>query len=40
MVFIGGAVLASIMADKDHMWLSKQEWQESGPSAMTKFGPR
>lgn len=40
MVFIGGAVLASIMADKDHMWLSKQEWEESGPAAMTKFGPR
>ena len=40
MVFIGGAVLASIMADKDHMWLSKQEWQENGPSSMVKFGPR
>ncbi|CCC69345.1 hypothetical protein NCAS_0C03550 [Naumovozyma castellii] len=40
MVFIGGAVLASIMADKDHMWLSKQEWQESGAASMVKFGPR
>lgn len=40
MVFIGGAVLESIMADKDHMWLSKQEWQEAGPAAMSKFGPR
>lgn len=40
MVFIGGAVLANIMADKDHMWLSKREWQESGPAAMAKFGPR
>lgn len=40
MVFIGGAVLANIMADKDHMWLTKQEWQEMGPAAMSKFGPR
>ncbi|KAL3233017.1 Actin-related protein 2 [Nakaseomyces bracarensis] len=40
MVFIGGAVLASIMADKDHMWLTKQEWRESGAAAMSKFGPR
>ncbi|GCE97203.1 actin- protein [Zygosaccharomyces mellis] len=40
MVFIGGAVLASIMADKDHMWLTKEEWHESGPAAMAKFGPR
>lgn len=40
MVFIGGAVLANIMADKDHMWLSKQEWQENGAAAMAKFGPR
>lgn len=40
MVFIGGAVLASIMADKDHMWLTKHEWQESGPASLSKFGPR
>lgn len=40
MVFIGGAVLASIMADKDHMWLTKQEWEELGPASMSKFGPR
>ena len=40
MVFIGSAVLASIMADKGHIWLSKQEWQEAGPAAMSKFGPR
>lgn len=40
MVFIGGAVLANIMADKDHMWLTKQEWQEMGPASMSKFGPR
>ncbi|AGO12783.1 AaceriADR316Wp [[Ashbya] aceris (nom. inval.)] len=40
MVFTGGAVLASIMADKEHMWLTKQEWEESGPASMSKFGPR
>mgnify|MGYP002477092681 FL=1 len=40
MVFIGGAVLANIMADKDHMWLSKQEWEEGGAQSLVKFGPR
>lgn len=40
MVFIGGAVLANIMADKDHMWISKQEWEESGAQALAKLGPR
>ncbi|XBW34542.1 hypothetical protein QEN19_000100 [Hanseniaspora menglaensis] len=40
MVFIGGAVLANIMADKDHMWLTKQEWLEGGSQSLLKFGPR
>ena len=40
MVFIGGAVLANIMADKDHMWISRQEWEEQGPRALEKLGPR
>nr|WNV54349.1 hypothetical protein [Candida metapsilosis] len=40
MVFIGGAVLANIMADKDHMWISKQEWEEQGPRVLQKLGPR
>lgn len=40
MVFIGGAVLANIMADKDHMWISKQEWEEQGPRILQKLGPR
>ncbi|KAF8004803.1 hypothetical protein HF325_000260 [Metschnikowia pulcherrima] len=40
MVFIGGAVLANIMANKDHMWISKQEWEEQGPRVLEKLGPR
>lgn len=40
MVFIGGAVLANIMANKDHMWISKQEWEEQGPRILEKLGPR
>ena len=40
MVFLGGAVLANIMADKEDMWISRQEWQEQGPRAMEKLGPR
>ncbi|KAL8989826.1 MAG: hypothetical protein Q9177_001370 [Variospora cf. flavescens] len=40
MVFLGGAVLANIMADKEDMWISKQEWQEQGPRILSKLGPR
>ncbi|KAJ8097311.1 actin family [Lipomyces tetrasporus] len=40
MVFLGGAVLANIMADKEHMWISKEEWEEQGPRILEKLGPR
>ncbi|KAH0095915.1 Actin/actin-like protein, partial [Aureobasidium melanogenum] len=40
MVFLGGAVLANIMADKESMWISKQEWQEQGARALDKLGAR
>ena len=28
------------MADKENMWISKQEWQEQGPRVLEKLGPR
>lgn len=40
MVFLGGAVLANIMADKESMWISKQEWEEQGSRSLEKLGPR
>jgi len=40
MVFLGGAVLANIMADKENMWVSKAEWDEQGPRILEKLGPR
>ncbi|KAJ5091514.1 Arp2/3 complex subunit [Penicillium alfredii] len=40
MVFLGGAVLANLIADKEDMWVSKQEWQEQGARALAKLGPR
>ncbi|RPA95998.1 Actin/actin-like protein [Choiromyces venosus 120613-1] len=40
MVFLGGAVLANIMADKENMWITKAEWEEQGPRAIDKLGPR
>lgn len=40
MVFLGGAVLANIMADKDQMWITKAEWEEEGARALAKLGPR
>ncbi|KAH8157610.1 hypothetical protein CIB48_g10631 [Xylaria polymorpha] len=40
MVFLGGAVLANIMADKESMWITKEEWAEQGPRVLEKLGPR
>ncbi|KAL2353540.1 actin family [Cryomyces antarcticus] len=40
MVFLGGAVLANIMADKENMWISKREWEEQGSRALEKLGAR
>lgn len=40
MVFLGGAVLANVMADKDQLWISKQEWDEVGERSLAKLGPR
>ena len=41
MVFLGGAVLANIMAERDNMWVSRGEWQELGRQrAFEKVGAR
>ncbi|KAH8698508.1 putative Arp2/3 complex subunit [Talaromyces proteolyticus] len=40
MVFLGGAVLANLIADKEDMWVSKAEWEEQGIRALDKLGPR
>jgi len=36
MVFLGGAVLAEIMKDKDTFWMNKSEWQEQGENILRK----
>lgn len=28
------------MADKENMWVSRQEWDEQGARALEKLGPR
>lgn len=38
MVFLGGAVLADIMKDKEQFWVTKQEWEEEGVRALDKLG--
>ncbi|XP_030636714.1 actin-related protein 2 isoform X2 [Chanos chanos] len=38
MVFLGGAVLANIMKDKESFWLSKAEYQEKGLRVLDKLG--
>lgn len=38
MVFLGGAVLANIMKDKESFWLSRAEYEEKGPAALQKLG--
>jgi len=36
MVFLGGAVLAEIMKDKDHFWMNREEYQEQGENVLRK----
>jgi len=36
MVFLGGAVLADIMKDKDHFWMNKSEYDEMGLNVLRK----
>ena len=38
MVFMGGAVLADIMKDKDTFWISREEYAEKGLKAIEKLG--
>lgn len=37
MVFLGGAVLANIMKDKQSWWITKQEWEEEGVKSLEKL---
>ncbi|EEB11876.1 conserved hypothetical protein [Pediculus humanus corporis] len=38
MVFIGGAVLAEVMKDRDTFWMSRQEYEEKGGGVLKKLG--
>lgn len=38
MVFLGGAVLADIMKDKDNFWMSRAEYEEKGLRVLEKLG--
>ena len=38
MVFLGGAVLADIMKDKETFWMSRSEYQEQGLRVLQKLG--
>ncbi|CAD6568367.1 MAG: Arp2/3 complex subunit, actin nucleation center [Tremellales sp. Tagirdzhanova-0007] len=38
MVFLGGAVLADIMKDKEQFWVTKAEWDEQGIRSLEKLG--
>lgn len=40
MVFIGGAVLAEVMKDRDTFWMSNEEYQEKGVGVLKKLGTR
>lgn len=40
MVFIGGAVLAEVMKDRDTFWMSKQEYEEQGLNVLKKLSTR
>lgn len=38
MVFLGGAVLADTMKDKDNFWVTRQEYQVKGARVLEKLG--
>ncbi|XP_039666299.1 actin-related protein 2-B-like [Perca fluviatilis] len=38
MVFLGGAVLADIMKDKDIFWMTRDEYQEKGTRVLERLG--
>jgi actin-related protein 2 len=38
MVFLGGAVLANVMKDRDDFWISREEYEEKGISCLKKLG--
>ncbi|XP_014670397.1 PREDICTED: actin-related protein 2 [Priapulus caudatus] len=38
MVFLGGAVLADIMKDKDTFWMTREEYEEKGLRVLEKLG--
>ena len=40
MVFIGGAVLADVMKDREDFWMSKADYQEIGIDVLKKLGPQ
>lgn len=40
MVFIGGAVLAEVMKDRDTFWMTREEYQEKGVHVLSKLGAR
>ncbi len=37
MVFLGGAVLADIMKNREEFWVTSEEWFEKGPEALEKL---
>ncbi|KAL0568645.1 Actin-related protein 2 [Marasmius crinis-equi] len=38
MVFLGGAVLADIMKNRQEFWVTREEWYEKGVAALDKLG--
>ena len=38
MVFLGGAVLADIIKDKEDAWITKAEYDEKGLGCLAKLG--
>lgn len=39
-VFTGGAVLATVMKDRDEFWISREAYEEKGLGVLTKLGKR
>ena len=39
-IYLGYGANGLQMADKENMWISKQEWEEQGARALEKLGAR
>lgn len=38
--FVGGAVLGSIMRERDEFWITRKDWEDKGASVLRDMGSK